>query len=92
MTLYGLLAALAWAALAAFVVFRADTFAHRWLDRVKPEHRSLSIEVPDDLVGMAMQESDRWAQDQTLEAIRERYEKLQDWNKVRAAFSLGAIK
>lgn len=93
MTAYGLIAALAWAALAAFFVRRIDVFANRWLDRVKPEHLDMAtVEIPEDLMALAGNESEKWAHDQTVEAIRERYEQYgRDWNKVRAAFGIGAM-
>ena len=49
------------------------------------------VELPDDLVAVAMQERESWAQEEVLRAIRERYEELRDWNKVRAAVGVGRI-
>jgi len=50
-----------------------------------------SVDVPDDLVAVAMQENEAWAQEEVLRAITERYEKLNDWNKVRFAMGVGRI-
>ncbi len=50
-----------------------------------------SVNVPDDLVAVAMQENEAWAQEEVLRAITERYEKLNDWNKVRFAMGVGRI-
>lgn len=52
---------------------------------------SAPVEVPDDLVGVANQEREPWAQEEVLRAIRERFEDLKDWNKVRAAFGIGRM-
>jgi hypothetical protein len=52
---------------------------------------SNAVEVPDDLVAVSMQENEVWAQEEVLRAITERYEKLQDWNKVRFAMGIGRI-
>lgn len=49
------------------------------------------VEVPDDLVAYAMQEREAWAQEEVLRAVRERYEELHDWNKVRSAVGIGRI-
>jgi hypothetical protein len=49
------------------------------------------VEIPNDLVAVAMQERESWAQEETLRAIRERFEDLRDWNKVRAAVGVGRI-
>jgi len=38
-----------------------------------------------------MQERESWAQEEVFRAIRERYEELRDWNKVRAAVGVGRI-
>jgi hypothetical protein len=48
-------------------------------------------EVPEDLVAFAMQEREAWAQEEVLRAVRERYEELHDWNKVRSAVGIGRI-
>jgi hypothetical protein len=50
------------------------------------------VEVPEDLLALANQERESWAQEEVLRVIRERYEDLQDWNKVRAAFGVGRIE
>jgi hypothetical protein len=47
--------------------------------------------VPEDLVAVAMQYPDAWAQEDMVKAIREKYETLRDWNLVRAAFGVGRV-
>jgi hypothetical protein len=49
------------------------------------------IDVPEDLVAYAMQEREAWAQEEVLRAVRERFEELRDWNKVRSAVGIGRI-
>lgn len=51
----------------------------------------LDVDIPEDLMALAMTYSEPWAQEDTLKAIRERYEQLQDWNRVRSAFGVGSI-
>lgn len=46
-------------------------------------------DVPEDLVALAMTEQEAWAQEETLRAMRERYETLRDWQLVRSAFGVG---
>lgn len=45
--------------------------------------------VPDDLMALAMQEKEVWAQEEVMRVIRERYELYNDWNNVRAAMGVG---
>jgi hypothetical protein len=55
------------------------------------EDDAYSIVVPEDLVAVAMQYPDGWAQEDMMKAIREKYDALRDWNAVRAAFGVGRI-
>ena len=48
------------------------------------------VVVPEDLVALALTESESWAQEQMLKAMREKYELYGDWNKVRSAFGVGS--
>lgn len=79
---------LIWAAVVVYLVHDAKQFAAAWreaqaMDPLAP------VEVPDDLVALANQERETWAQEETLRAMRERYEALGDWNLVRSAFGVG---
>ena len=47
--------------------------------------------VPEDLVALALQENEPWAQEEVMRAVRERYEDLGDWNAVRSAMGIGRI-
>lgn len=87
-----MLVQLLWVSVAAYAVHRLATVAERFAPNA-PEVAPppTSVEVPDDLVAVAMQEREAWAQEEVLRAIRERYEELKDWNKVRAAVGVGRI-
>lgn len=92
MTPSGLLASLVWAAVAAFFVLKLDAYAHRWLSVThEAKQAPKTVDIPEDLLAFAMQETEKWAQDATLKVIRERYESFQDWNKVRSAVGIGEL-
>ena len=55
------------------------------------EEDAYSAVVPEDLVAVAMQYPDGWAQEDMMKAIREKYDALRDWNLVRSAFNVGRI-
>jgi hypothetical protein len=79
---------LIWAGVVVFLAKDLKAFAHEWktmkaLDPLAP------VEVPEDLIALANQERETWAQEETLRAMRERYEALGDWTGVRAAFGIG---
>lgn len=83
---------LAWAAVAAFFVSRLDAFARLWLtSKTQATSPVSAADVPEDLIALAMSESEKWAQDAALSTIRERYEQLKDWNRVRAAVGVGEL-
>lgn len=50
-----------------------------------------SPDIPDDLLALAMSHREPWAQEDTLRVIRERYDDLKNWNRVRAAMNIGVI-
>jgi hypothetical protein len=89
-----MLAHLLWAAVAVFAIHRfaavADAFAPKPVDSAAllPP----LVEIPEDLVAVANQERESWAQEEVLRVIRERYEDLKDWNRVRAAVGVGRIE
>ncbi len=98
MTLYGLLAALVWAAVAAFFVRRIDRWVHLYLSLVhSPQEGAEPVEIPDDLEALALNEqgptpeSTASVQDEIREGMLERFSKLKDWNKVRRAYGVGSM-
>jgi hypothetical protein len=83
---------LLWAAVAVYAIHRVGDIVVRFAPvRSETALPSAPVELPDDLVAVAMQERESWAQEEVLRAIRERYEELRDWNKVRAAVGVGRI-
>lgn len=44
--------------------------------------------IPDDLMALAMQENEVWAQEEMIRVLHERYETYHDWNKVRVAMGV----
>ena len=84
---------LLWAAVTVYTVHRLATVAERFVP-VRPDAAPLPpppVDIPEDLVAVAMQERESWAQEEVLRAIRERYEELRDWNRVRVGFGVGRI-
>ena len=55
------------------------------------EEDPYDMAVPEDLIAVAMQYPDAWAQEDMVKAIREKYDTLHDWNAVRSAFGVGRI-
>lgn len=91
-----MLVQLLWVAVTAYAVHRFATVVERFAPQSNVPEAAPPFppvtEVPDDLIAVAMQEREAWAQEEVLRAIRERYEELKDWNKVRAAVGVGRIE
>jgi hypothetical protein len=82
---------LVWAAVASYGIWRFANVLEKFVPLSTNEDTPAIpplVEVPEDLVGMAMLERESWAQEELLRAMRERYEDLKDWNLVRSAFGL----
>ena len=76
------------------LVVAVDRLASAW-ERFSPPlpteiAASENVVVPEDLVALALTESESWAQEEMLKAMREKYELYGDWNKVRSAFGVGS--
>jgi len=83
---------LLWAAVVVYAVWRMSAVAELFAAQQSGTSPLAEVaNVPDDLMALAMTHSESWAQEDTLKAIRERYEQLQDWNRVRSAFGVGSI-
>jgi len=82
-----------WALVAAYAVWRLAAVLELFAPVRSPETPDAvdNADIPEDLVALAMTQSEGWAQEDTIKAIRERYEQLRDWNRVRAAFGIGRI-
>jgi hypothetical protein len=83
---------LLWAAVVVYAIHRVGELAVRFAP-ARPDAAlpPAPVEIPEDLVAVAMLERESWAQEEVLRAIRERYEELKDWNRVRAGFGVGRI-
>ena len=46
-------------------------------------------DIPEDLIAVALQENEVWAQEEVTRVIREKYDAYRDWNRVRMAMGLG---
>jgi hypothetical protein len=79
------------------LAFAAHRVAVAWERVAALQHRppvaaaidSAVVEIPDDLLGVALQETEAWAQEEVIRAIREKYELFGDWNRVRSSFGVG---
>jgi hypothetical protein len=82
---------LLWAVVVVLAVYRLAQAAERFAPVVATDAVDVPfVEIPDDLMALVMQYPEPWAQDDMLKVIRERYEALGDWNRVRAAVGVGA--
>ena len=83
-----------WPIAVAFAAHRLamaiERFAPKREESTKSTFPTVS-EVPDDLLAVAAQENEVWAQEEVIRVIRERYEELQDWNRVRRAMGIGVM-
>ena len=84
---------LLWAAVAVYAIRQMAEVAVRFAPvRSETALPPAPVEIPEDLVAVANQERESWAQEEVLRVIRERYEDLKDWNRVRAAVGVGRIE
>ncbi len=84
---------LLWAGVAVYFVYTASAVAREFKPVAPPSVLPPPpAEIPEDLVAVANQERESWAQEEVLRSIRERYEDLRDWNRVRSAFGVGRIE
>ncbi len=88
-----MLAHLLWAAVTVYAIRQIGEIAVRFAP-ARPETAlpPAPVEIPEDLVAVANQERESWAQEEVLRVIRERYDDLKDWNRVRAAVGVGRIE
>jgi hypothetical protein len=80
-----------WAAVAVYTVKTLAKLVESSPARTSAENKTASEDIPEDLVALAMQHSESWAQEDLLRVIRERYDDLRDWNRVRSAMNIGRI-
>jgi hypothetical protein len=90
--LAAVLTAVIWAAVAVYAIRQAVAVAGQWAPlREKAIEDAWDMTVPEDLLAVAMQYPEAWAQEDMMKVIREKYDTLRDWNLVRAAFGVGRI-
>lgn len=93
--------ALVWAAVVVFGLIRLEAVARHWLALVYPPlvPTEQDVEVPQDIMALAMRESEEWAQEEVIKAAKERFLKVKDatmpdgqrWNLVRRALGIGEL-
>jgi hypothetical protein len=89
--LAGTLGDITWPLALVVVAYRVASAWERISVPVSPEIAAPDgVVVPEDLVAVALTESEPWAQEEMLKAMREKYELYGDWNRVRSAFGVGA--
>jgi hypothetical protein len=76
------------------LAFAAHRLAVAWervaaLHHPTPPVQPIVAEIPEDLLAVALQETETWAQEEVIRAIREKYELFGDWNRVRSSFGVG---
>ena len=92
---------LVWAGVVVFALVRGERLVRDWWAHRYPpvQLTEQDVEVPQDIVALAMRESEEWAQEQVLQTAKERYLKVQDasmpdaqkWNLVRRALGIGDL-
>ena len=87
----GILGDITWPLALVVAVDRLASAWERFSPPLPPEIAAPEgVVVPEDLVALALTESEPWAQEEMLKAMREKYELYGDWNKVRSAFGVGS--
>lgn len=84
-------ATLVWAAVAVYAVWRVTHVVALFAPVARQATPPVPVEVPEDIVALALTHSEAWAQEEVVRAAREKYEELGDWNRVRAALGVGAL-
>lgn len=93
---------LVWAGVTLYGLWRVAQVVERvglaFVDRLKdftPVRESLAppapAQIPDDLAALAFSETEAWAKEEVLRAVREKYEEYHDWQKVRVAFGVARM-
>jgi hypothetical protein len=86
-----MLAHLLWAAVAVYAVHNAARVVLAFAPVSAKGTEVEEIAIPDDLMAFAMSQSEQWAQEEAVRAIQQNYELWKDWNRVRAAMSIGRM-
>lgn len=84
------LADLLWPVAVVLSVYRLAAAWERFVP-TPPTASADPVEIPEDLIALAMAHRESWAQEDLLRVIREQYDELKDWNRVRAAMNIGRM-
>jgi len=76
-----------WAGVAIFAILQIRAMVQQFVPVAAAATQGV-VELPEDLVALAMNEKESWAQEEVVRAMRERYDTLKDWNLVRTAFGV----
>lgn len=76
-----------WAGVAIFAILQIRAMVQQFVPVTAAATQGM-VELPEDLVALAMNEKESWAQEEVVRAMRERYDTLKDWNLVRTAFGV----
>lgn len=74
---------LLWVGFSVYLVERLLPFIGPLLTAKHPVPPKMTEPMPASLVAIAEQESEPWAREQMLQAMREAYEDTRDWNTVQ---------
>lgn len=83
-----MISSLVWAAVVVYLVERLLPLVRPILEAKHPRPSQVE-EIPPHLLAYANRESEPWARDQVLQAIRELYDETRDWGTVQARMSQG---
>lgn len=89
--IWGNIDAITWPIATVVVAYRLASAWESFRPLPLSSNPSAPEEIPEDLVALAMQQSESWAQEDLLRVIRERYDDLRDWNRVRSAMNIGRM-
>lgn len=84
-----LLQTLLWTAVAAYAVWRFAVVVEQFAPKAPKDNAP--VDIPHDLMALALSYPEDWAQEQVIRSIRERYETTNDWDAVRMAFGIGRL-
>jgi len=76
-----------WAGVVVFAILQLRAMVQQFIPVAVASTQGVT-ELPEDLVALAMNEKESWAQEEVVRAMRERYDILKDWNLVRTAFGV----
>jgi hypothetical protein len=82
---------LLWATVAVYAVHSAARVGLAFAPMSAKGTEAEEVAIPDDLMAFAMSQSEQWAQEEAVRAIQQNYELWKDWNRVRAAMSIGRM-